>query len=236
MTVSTNKLLWNWAMPANTQPSTNGPIFNVITSLARFDNAKILLKHLAPHRIVWHVIMDDDNGCSLKFDDQWVKTYLCPNKDTEFWARCHNALNWFLDTQEIKDNEMYCFMNDDDGYEPNFFQKIRETMAEVERENGSEPDVMIVSMKRGDNIPVVEPHRIAHHTTFLPAHPDNVRIGCIGLEQFIVRGKIIKNYRFPHDICADGMLIMKLFKENGAVFAPYINALFNYFEPGRWNK
>lgn len=210
-------------------------MFNVVTSMGRFNNAKALIKHLEPQKIHWHVIMDDDAGCHLTFDDPWITTYLCPNREKEFWARCHFALSWFLGTQQINDDEMYCFLNDDDGYEPDFFQKVKQTMADVEKQHGKEPDVVIVSMMRGDKVPVVESHRVAHSIDYLPAHPDNVQVGGIGMEQYIVRGKIAKQYQFPNHICGDGMYIMQIFRDHGAVFAPFINAWFNYFEPGRWN-
>lgn len=211
-------------------------MFNVVTSLGRFDNAKKLIKHLAPQNIHWHVIMDDDNGCSLTFEDSWISTYICPNRAVEWWGRCHNSLSWFLATQKINDDEMYCFLNDDDGYEPGFFKKIAKTMEEQKKYRGKEPDVVIVSMMRGYTVPVVEPARVAHSIEYLPAAPHNVCIGGIGLEQYIVRGKIIKNYRFSLDVCGDGMLAMEIYKNHGAVFAPHINVWFNYFEPGRWNR
>jgi len=211
-------------------------MFNIVTSVGRLQNLKALKNHLQPQNVKWHVITDQDLGFSINFFEPWVKSYICPNNHKEFWARCHYALNWFLETQEINDDEYYCFLNDDDGYEPDFFKKIRELIIDVKNKNNVDPDVIIVSMMRGDNVPIVESHRVAHPTDYLPAHPDNMQIGRIGMEQYIVRGKIAKRYRFANEICGDGMYIIEIVRNHGAVFAPYINAWFNYFEPGRWNK
>ena len=65
-----------------------------------------------------------DSKFKLKFDQQWIHSYICPNKENEFFKRCNYAINWFLDNCPIVEEDMYCILNDDDGYEPEFFNKI----------------------------------------------------------------------------------------------------------------
>lgn len=211
-------------------------MYNIITSVGRLQNITMIKKHVEPFNINWHVITDEDIGFSINFPDAWITSYVCPNDHIEFWARCHGALNWFIETQTIKDDELYCFMNDDDGYESYFFNKLTHTRDEMKSIHGVEPDVIIVSMLRGNNIPNnLTPER-QHNTTQLIAHPDCMRVGQVGLEQIVIRGKLLKKYRFPIDVCGDGMLIEQVVRENNVAYAPHINALFNYFEPGRWIK
>jgi hypothetical protein len=211
-------------------------MYNLITSVGRLHNIATIKNHIEPFNVKWHVITDEDIGFSLNFTEPWIKSYVCPNDQVEFWAKCHGALNWFIETQEINDDEMYCFMNDDDGYERNFFNKVTLSLREVKAKHGIDVDVLIVSMQRGNAIPIdaiaVRQHPI--HTLF--AGPQNMRIGHVGLEQIIIRGKLLKKYRLAMDVCGDGMFIIQVAQENPVAYAPHINALFNYFEPGRWNK
>ena len=186
--------------------------------------------------VKWHAITDEDLRFSFKFTDEWVTNHVCPNDQLEFWARCHGALNWFIETQHINDDEMYCFMNDDDGYELEFFTKLAQVIDNETVNNGTSPNIVMVSMLRGHNIPAGVPANRQHHTNTLFAQPDWMKCGSVGLEQIVIRGKLLKNYRLHMHIEGDGRFIEQAVRENGAVYAPHIYALFNYFEPGRWNK
>jgi hypothetical protein len=61
-------------------------------------------------------------------------------------------------------------------------------------------------------------------------------VGNVGVEQFIVKGKILKNHRLPLTTCGDGELISLLVKLYDTLYLPEVYVWFNYFEPGRWNK
>jgi hypothetical protein len=211
-------------------------MYNVITSVGRLQNISLIKNHIQPQNILWHVITDEDIGFSLKFAEPWITSYVCPNDHVEFWARCHGALNWFIETQEINDDEMYCFLNDDDGYESEFFKKVDAAILEVKANYNVDPDVIIVSMQRGDTTPSDAGAERQHGTDTLFAHPDNMRPGRVGLEQLIIRGKLLKKYRLAMDINGDGIFISQVTQDNPFTCAPNINVLFNYFEPGRWNK
>lgn len=211
-------------------------MFNVVTSLARLENIPDLLEHLRPCGVTWHVIVDEDLENKPKFTESWIKVYVCPNSGLEFWKRCHYALSWFLETQKLKDNEYYSFMNDDDGYEPDFFRKIKRVVKTSKKDKNFDPGVIIVDMLRGHQIPADAVHPRRHGTSTLFAHPNNMMVGGVGMEQIVAKGRVVKNYRFPIEVCGDGMFITDIVRENKTLFVNGVYALFNYFEPGRWNK
>ena len=214
-------------------------MYNVITSVGRLKNISTIKKHLEPLDIKWHVITDEDLGFGLNFSEPWIKNYICPNNNVEFWARCHGALNWFIETQDINDNEIYSILNDDDGYEPDFFKKVDETINYVKTQNSqvtSDSTVVIVSMLRGHNIPSDAVWPRTHPIFPRYASQENLKPGSVGLEQILLSGKILKQNRLSLDVDGDGQFIMQAASNKIVIFAPHVNALFNYFEPGRWNK
>jgi hypothetical protein len=210
-------------------------VFNVITPLARYNNINELVNHLEPKNIKWHVITDIDSNDEFTITKDWVNHYVCPNEGNEFWARCNNSINWFIENFDLNDDEYYGILNDDDGYEDLFFKKLREGIDDVNKSNGF-TDLVICSMLRGHNTPGdAEPVR--QHPTFpLIARPESMNVGGVGVEQFFVKGSILKNHRLPLTTCGDGELISELVKTYGATYLPDTYVWFNYFEPGRWNK
>lgn len=199
--------------------------YNVITSLSRFQNIKPLAKMLHEQGVTWHVIYDYDMGFEMRFRDCWIRDYACPTPPGPFWFRCHYALNWFLDSNSIWDEEYYCFLNDDDFYEPGFFDKI---------DQAPESPVYITSMKRGNHTPAgVEPER-AHGTGTLHAAPEQMSPGHVGLEQLIVAGNILKECRLPFNVCGDGEMVSHIAKTYPTLYLPEVYVLFNFLEPGRW--
>jgi len=210
-------------------------VFNVITPLARYGNVPDLINHLKPKNIKWHVITDSDSENSFTFNDDWISHYVCPNEGQEFWVRCNNSINWFIENFEINDDEYYCILNDDDGYEDLFFEKLKYAI-DLTNKSNSLNDLLICSMLRGHNTPVdAEPVR-RHATNTLIARPESMFVGSVGVEQFFVKGHILKNHRLPLTTCGDGELITELVKTYSVTYVPDTYVWFNYFEPGRWNK
>jgi hypothetical protein len=205
-------------------------IFNVITPLARFENVNSLKEMLENQNVVWHVITDDDAKETVEFTESWIKHYVCPNKEFAFWERCNNSINWFIETQKINHNEFYCFMNDDDGYESNFFDKMRNFV----ENNYSE--VIICSMERGHNIPENLPPEKRHPTDKLYAHSDYMKVCHVGIEQIFMTGKVLSENRLPLHVWGDGMMITEIVKKYQTTYFPELSVYFNYLEPGRWNK
>lgn len=209
--------------------------FNIITPLSRFENIEQLISHLEPKDLIWHVITDDDSNFSHEFKESWIKHYRCPNKGNQFWERCNNSINWFIETSLIENDEYYGILNDDDGYEDLFFDKLKFFISESIK-NEKPNDLIICSMKRGHKIPSdaipVRKHPI--HTLY--AHPNFMVVGGVGVEQFFIKGRLLKNHRIPVTTCGDGELISNLVNTYDALYLPEAYVLFNYFEPGRWNK
>jgi hypothetical protein len=200
--------------------------YNIITPLSRVENIQNLIDVLEPKNVNWHIIIDDIAPFKLVFYQEWIKQYICPTQGNLFWERCNFSINWFLNTFPLNEDEMYCFLNDDDSYEPDFFEKL----------NKYDSNLIICSMMRGDQTPSSATGVRAHPTFKLHANPNNMCVGGVGIEQIVLSGKILKNYRLPIHGCGDGMFIEKICRENKATFAEEANVWFNYFEPGRWNK
>lgn len=202
----------------------------------RFENLQKLKDLLAPQKIVWHIVMDWDQPFRLHFHkEMWINTHVydefafmeSPYK--KFWERCNASINWLLDSISIRDDDYYCILNDDDAYEPGFFDKLRA----IEHEGH---DVIIPSMMRGQHTPAgVAPER-AHGTDTLVADPSNMQIGRIGVEQCIVKGRILKNCRLPLRIAGDGEMITYIAATNKVHYLPSANVYFNYLEAGRWDS
>lgn len=209
--------------------------FHVITPLARFGNVADLKSMLENQSVIWHVITDDDAKEKVEFTEPWIKHYVCPNQGMEFWKRCNNSINWFIETKEIIHEDIYCFMNDDDGYEPKFFEKMRDAVTQIKTEK-MPWEVIVCSMERGHRIPAdaVDPRR--HPTSKLLAHPTYMRIGHVGVEQIFISGRILKENRLPLEIVGDGMMICDIVSKNPTAYIPSISTWFNYLEPGRWIK
>jgi hypothetical protein len=208
---------------------------NVITSLARPQNISDIINHLKDKEVTLHLITDEDADFDINVTESWVKHYVCPNKGSEFWERCHSALNWFFATHIPDDENYYCVMNDDDGYEDEFFNKLINSINESN--NNKQPnDLIICSMLRGHNIPKEAIPVRRHPTTTLMGVPSNMRVGSVGLEQFIIKGNLLRKHKIPLTTCGDGELIQKLTSEYNALYLPDLYVKFNYFEPGRWNN
>jgi hypothetical protein len=206
--------------------------FNVITPLARYNNINDLIVNLEPNNIIWHVITDEDSQTPVEFSIPWIKHYICPNTEMEFWARCNFSINWFIENNELNDEDYYCILNDDDAYDNDFFKKLKSHIESSEVNS----DLIICSMLRGHNIPTgVVPVR-RHPNTTLLAHPNHMKVGYVGVEQFFIKGKLLKKHSLPISATGDGELIQTLVGLYGASYIPDLYVLFNYFEPGRWNK
>ena len=210
-------------------------IFNVITPLARFQNISDLVNHLEPKKIKWHVITDEDSEGTFEVKKDWIYHHICPNVGVNFWERCHNSINWFIENKIDSDDEYYCVLNDDDGYEDDFFEKLKMSVFMSDSENKFN-DLIITSMMRGNNIPIDAIPVRQHPTYTLYAHPSNMQVGGVGLEQFFAKGKILKKHKIPLTTCGDGEFITNLVETYGALYQQESYVWFNYFEPGRWNK
>lgn len=205
--------------------------FNVITPMMRFKNIPLLKRMLSMYDVTWHVLVDEDLGFGLNFDEPWIKSYRCTNDADTFWARSNTSLNWFIDHQ-VTDDEYWCFLNDDDAYELDFFNKVEQKIVDA-----INTDVIIVAMERGYRLPDGHAPESAHPPTRLHATPEFARRDHVSIEQIILKGSILKQFRIPLHPSGDGIFIDEIIAyktKDKVLYCDDINVLFNYYEPGRW--
>lgn len=157
--------------------------------------------------------------------EPWIHPILCePLKSHEHAVR---KLNNFLNAVKIVDDDYYCFMGDDDGHEPGFFDMIRQQTA----------GVVFVSLSRGNAIPAG-----AHpHPTYplIIRGPADVRVYNIGLCQYVMKGYVARQMRFRNqNNYDDGVFADELKNKfpNDLCFLPNLFAFGNYYEPGRYTN
>lgn len=202
--------------------------FHILTPLRRYENLEKLINMLTAHRattdIHWHVICDDDAPFQLFFRQPWIHVYYQNNSESTFWGRCNFAINRWLDNHPLNEEDMYQILNDDDALETGFYDK-------VSKHDGG---LIIVSMKRGDKTPDGVTAERAHSTNTLVAEPGHMKVGHVGVEQFIVSGKNFRGARLPLRIAGDGELVQYLTGTFDTIYEPEAFVQFNYFEKGRW--
>jgi hypothetical protein len=93
-------------------------------------------------------------------------------------------------------------------------------------------------MLRGQQSPGATANGYQHPVFPLIAKAENMRVGHIGVEQYFVRGDVLRKMEFPPDRpdACDGVAAEKLaFVYRGKIrFEPDLYVLFNRLEPGRW--
>lgn len=198
---------------------------HVITPLNRFENLRKLVTLLEPQKIIWHVIIDRDVPFRLWFEQDWIHCHVCPNDGTTFWSRCNTSINWLLDTMPCVPTDRYSILNDDDAYEPGYFDKLRSHSG----------DVIVTSMHRGNATPIGVAAERAHGTNTLVAAPENMKVGHVGVEQICVAGSILNACRLPLHIAGDGQMIEYICATNHVRYVPDAFVWFNYLEKGRWS-
>ena len=197
-------------------------MLNIITPFSRSENLDFYYNNLKDKNVRWNILFHDMN---IKFKGYgWIYPFFVfntPNSDKE---PNYFKINRFIEFGDIIDDDYYCFMNDDDCFDKEFFEKI----------NNYNDDVIFIAMKRGDYIPKGDGSN-PHGTTTLIPFP-GVKAGHIGLEQIVVKGKVLKNLKFDLYNMADGVIAEQLQKDYKVNYVTDLYALFNYLQPGRWEK
>lgn len=202
---------------------------NVITPFSRNQFAAQIQNQLAEGGVIWHRIMARGFKPSSHGDGPggMVRDYVIDMSptwnDPPYWK-----LNWFLDNA-LDEKEWYCVLNDDDAYTPEFFDIVRDAIAQH-----PECEVFITSANRGDNIP---PGALIQTTQPAIAHASQMRVNDVGVEQMIIRGSRFYQYRYADNRSADGMLISKVVSDapDKVCYVPSAEVLFNYYEAGRYS-
>lgn len=199
--------------------------YHVVTPYARFQNLVPQIRMMEPFKVYWDLLLDDDTPFRIWVPGDWVRVFYFPPVKP-FWKAWQMHLNRYITTVPIIDEDRYCVMNDDDAYEPGFFDKISKHSA----------DIVLCSMLRGQRTPPEAEPVHAHGTETLVACPENVQVCHIGCEQMICSGRVFSTIRFAEHQNADGMAIVEACSKHRVEYAPEAFAWFNYYEPGRWNK
>ena len=182
----------------------------------------LLIDMLAPMEIIWHPVFDEGKVPEAKAEQNWIKPLWCPAMPEGYGFIGSWKTNWFLDHMDFEDSHRYLLLNDDDWYEPDFFNLLDE--------HGE--GFIICSMKRGEHQPEGSPHPGG----VLIACPENMRKGYVGGEQIILTGAIAKNFHLGQGYEGDYEMLSKLLKQFKPRYAPEAYVLFNALEPGRFDK
>ena len=201
--------------------STEIPTIHIVTPFSRPHLLDFLVEHLRPLGSVWHPLYHE----KVAFPEEtWIQPMHTPIELKEGQDACYTKLNRFLDSSDIVDTDYYVFLCDDDAYAgPGWITKLRQ-----HTEN-----VVFCSMLRGQRrVPTS-----THGEWPLIAAPQNIQVGCCGLESIACKGRVLKCNRFPEfNSVADGLFNMAMFLQYGAAFEPNEFVRFNYNEPNRWDK
>jgi hypothetical protein len=193
---------------------------HVLTPFSRFFNLIELGNRIKEEGAQWHLLLD--KGVHLPDLGQWLECHNFEKPPPNFFVG-HWMINQFLDHVGVVDEDRYMVLTDDDYLPPGFFAQL----------NAYQEDVLIVAMQRS-NKPSVE-HRTDRLGTLLPS-PDHIKIGHVGFEQMIIRGRLLREFRCGGDYCADGDLIMRIFARYPECFrfVPEVRVYFDYLPPGRY--
>ena len=201
---------------------------HLVMPFYRQENKDKLIEAYRPMGVILHPIMFQDDV--VEFNESWIEPFLIPTDSSECKVgrvECYKR-NKFIFKHTFIDDDYYVCVDDDDMYEPNVFNEVSKM----------DDDIVIISMKRGYQIPKDTTIERRYHTNTLIAHPDNIEIGRISGQQSFVKGHIFKQHSFHEEYQAwDGLMAIR-HKESGQQIAyrPELYALFNYYEPGRWEK
>ena len=190
----------------------------VVTPFQRKENLDLLI-NVIKGKAGWIVLIDNPELKSI-FPD-WVDVRLFNAPEKRPGLCISNVLfNEFI-AGGLEPEEQYMILCDDDSVEEGFFNKIPNA------------DVVVTSMKRGQRIPS---NGCGYGLGDLIASPDNMACGKVGGEQVIIKGKILKDFRYGLSPLGDWEMIEKVIKEYTPVYVPEANVLFNYFEDYRYDS
>jgi len=202
---------------------------HLIIPFSRPENVEKLVNGYRPMNIILHPITFQDEDIQFnESDNQWILPLVIPmdHKDCKAHMPGCYKRNWFIENEEIIDNDYYVTADDDDFYEDGVFDAIKQM----------DDDIIIISLKRGNHTPEGLPVQRRYPTFTLTAYPYNVKCGCISAQQSFVKGRLFKAHKHNEELhWWDGQIAM-YYKNTGEQirYEPDLFGLFNYFEPGRW--
>jgi hypothetical protein len=195
---------------------------HVVMPFSRANLKEEIINLYKPYGVALYPIEFPDQ-CGL-WNGEWFISPFVIDPCEENTDICYYKLNQFIKHHKIVDEDYYWFMCDDDSFEEDVISNIK----------ASDSDVVMVSMKRGYNIPKSSVGR--HPTSTLFAKPENMHECGVGLEQFIVKGKILKTLQFDENShYADGKMAEHLKANYNVKYLENVFIKFNYYEGGRWD-
>ena len=208
----------------------NSKKIHIITPFYRQELKDIHIKNMTPYKdlIVWHPI-------EQYFPSKWgidKASWIKPTTmqiHTDGWDWAYEKLNYWLQTNNIHDNDYYWFMNADCWCDAEkFFSTIL----------CCNTDVVFVQALRGHNKPKgFEGTVLAQDITPLTVNTlSEIGLGQTDLGQIILKGSVCRHLRFPNNPFSDGMLAdnIKASPHLTIKLLPNINFYFNYYQKGRW--
>ena len=197
---------------------------HVLCPFYRTHFANTLVRYFESEGVEYYPIVAPKED--IEFGVPWVHNIRV--KELEPGEQCFRKFNDFIDTQSICDNDYYAFACDETVFEPGFFEIIKNQTAKV----------IFVSAYRGDTVPNDGSTPHAAHTHYVRSEED-IRVGYIGLGQFIVKGSVLKRVRFKIDapVC-DGefaVLLSHRYKGNVAFLTDWF-VFSNYLQRGRFTN
>jgi hypothetical protein len=194
---------------------------------------KTLINYYEKENIIFHPICDSVDIEPFKDNTlDWIQPYQCPSLKIP-GDQVYKKFDYFLDGNELIDDDFYGFIDDDSMYEPGFFSELRKY---------SNFDIVYISNYRGDKIP--HDGSVGHAVApLITRKKEDVRVDNIGLAMYFVKGRILKGtwynsvspVRFGNNWSGDdGLFAQKLLgTTNNIFFLSDWYVLGNYFQPGR---
>ncbi|OPY74913.1 MAG: hypothetical protein A4E65_03690 [Syntrophorhabdus sp. PtaU1.Bin153] len=202
---------------------------HIVTAFSRGHLFDTHVAAYGPMGVIWHPVVFESEKDIVSSPFPWVRPFIIPDpvRPLGWFDVGYHKKNEFIKGAEIADDDYYMVLDDDDSIEPEAVEALK----------GMDNDIVIISMKRGYHIPRdVIPERFYPVTTLI-ASPDNVQIGMISNQQYITKGAIFKTLKFDtSEHCADGYVAIDLKERYPIRYEPTLYALFNFYEPGRWDN
>lgn len=206
------------------------PKIHVICAFYRKYLLPTHLEYLTPMDIEWIVACDEVDIEPFKDNNRdWIKPVLVPPLKIP-GDQVYKKFNNCIERIDIIDDDYYCFMGDDDMYEPGFFDAIRQQTAKV----------VIVSASRGNNVPRdVPPAAQQAAIPLIMRSLGDIRVCNINLTQYVIKGEILKQIRFNDRTQEDdGYFAEDLVRRFSSEIKiiPELFTFINYFQPGRYTN
>jgi hypothetical protein len=200
---------------------------HIVMPFIRARNKAFYLERFAALGVIWHPLTITSDNVSFATSKGVQPFHNDFSLKPEASIFCYWKLNLFAHSGKgIEDDDYYWILGDDDY----FSEHIPFSLSVCNS------DVVFISMFRGLHlVPLLEFN--SHDITTLYAAPENIKVGKIGLEQYIVKGKVLKNLNFQENLpTADGIIAEHLKVTHRCEYQRDWFVFFNWFQPGRWEK